>query len=255
MGQQFQLDRFGEALTLFAAARRQDRLAADAWKAADIAVRAIAQRWRQPDADIWELDPGPWTHSRLTCVAGLRALADAALSHRLPVTCTSLADTVLAATAATSVHPDGHWRRTPDDPAVDAALLLPALRGALPANDVRTRATLAASRRQLTEDHFIYRYRHDNRPLGEGEGAFLLCGFVMAQAQHQQDRPVEAHRSFERNRGADRAAGLYAEEFDIAQRQLRDNIPQAFVHALLLETVARLAHNPKPDDVHRSEGT
>ncbi|MFD4950600.1 glycoside hydrolase family 15 protein [Streptomyces sp. NPDC058451] len=248
---QFQLDCFGEALLLFAAAERQGRLDADAWKAAELAVGAIAERWREPDAGIWELDPRPWTHSRLSCVAGLRTLADAAPHRPIASTCARLADTLLAAVSANSVHPDGYWQRTPEEPAVDAALLLPALRGALPAEDPRTRATLAACREQLTQDHFIYRFRHDDRPLHEAEGAFLLCGFFMALAEHEQGHQVQAHRWFERNRGACGASGLYAEEFDIAQRQLRGNLPQAFVHALLLQTAARLAEDPDQDGARR----
>jgi GH15 family glucan-1,4-alpha-glucosidase len=31
-----------------------------------------------------------------------------------------------------------------------------------------------------------------------------------------------------------------AEEFDVQQRQLRGNLPQAFVHAMLLESAVRL---------------
>ncbi|MGX1372169.1 hypothetical protein RKD19_007528 [Streptomyces canus] len=238
--EQFQLDCFGEALLLLAAAERHGRLDEGHWKAVEIAVRAVADRWRQPDAGIWELSERMWTHSRLICVAGLRAVAAAAPRHPLAETCTSLADTLLDATARTCLHPDGHWQRTPDDPSVDAALLLPGVRGALPAADPRTRATLAACRRELADDHFLYRFRHDDRPLEEAEGAFLLCGFVMALAEHQQGRTVEAYRWFERNRGGCGASGLYAEEFDIAQRQLRGNLPQAFVHALLLEAAARL---------------
>ncbi|MGW2386871.1 glycoside hydrolase family 15 protein [Streptomyces sp. NPDC001658] len=237
---QFQLDCFGEALLLFAAAERHGRLDADHLGAVTAAVHAIGERWREPDAGIWELGNRLWTHSRLICVAGLRAMADAAPDHPLAETCARLADTILDATARTCVHPDGHWQRAPDDPAVDAALLLPAVRGALPAADVRTRATLDACRRDLARDHLVYRFRHDDRPLEEAEGAFLLCGFATALAEHQQGRTVEAYRWFERNRGACGASGLYAEEFDIAQRQLRGNLPQAFVHALLLETSARL---------------
>jgi GH15 family glucan-1,4-alpha-glucosidase len=243
---QFQLDCFGEALMLFAAAKRQGRLGADGWKAAETAVRAVTERWREPDAGIWELDDQPWTHSRLTCVAGLRALADAALRLPLAGTCTQLADTIFTVTAVSSVHPDGHWQRTPDQPAVDAALP-----GALPHDDLRTRATVAACRKQLSKDHFIYRFRHDDRTLEAAEGAFLLCGFLMALAEHQQNRPVDTHRWFERNRGACGASGLYAEEFDIAQRQLRGNLPQAFVHALLLEGAARLAQAPEPPGATR----
>ena len=38
-----------------------------------------------------------------------------------------------------------------------------------------------------------------------------------------------------------RAARPYAEEFDVHQRQLRGNLPQAFVHALLLECAGGLS--------------
>ncbi|MDX3116717.1 MULTISPECIES: glycoside hydrolase family 15 protein [Streptomyces] len=253
VSQQFQLDCFGEALLLFAAAQRADRLDGDGWKAAELAVRAIAERGHRPDAGIWELEPRRWAHSRLACVAGLRALADAAPRHPLADICTRLADAVLAAVSGDCVHPDGHWQRAPDDPSVDAALLLPAVRGALPPDDARTLATLAACRDRLARDHFVYRFRHDDRPLEEAEGAFLLCGFVMALAEHRQGRTTEAFRRFERNRGACGASGLYAEEFDIAQRRLRGNLPQAFVHALLLETAVRLAQDPEPRGARRSQ--
>jgi GH15 family glucan-1,4-alpha-glucosidase len=87
----------------------------------------------------------------------------------------------------------------------------------------------------------MYRYRPDERPLGAAEGAFLLCGFTMALALHQQGREVEAARWFERNRASCGPAGLLTEEYDITQRQVRGNAPQAFVHALLLESAQRLA--------------
>ena len=75
VNRQFQLDAFGEALLLLAAAARQDRLDSGSWQAAEIAAAAIARRWREEDAGIWEIDNQAWTHSRLTCVAGLRAVA------------------------------------------------------------------------------------------------------------------------------------------------------------------------------------
>jgi GH15 family glucan-1,4-alpha-glucosidase len=46
---------------------------------------------------------------------------------------------------------------------------------------------------------------------------------------------------FERNRTACGPAGLLAEEYDVQQRQLRGNLPQAFVHAALLESAIKLA--------------
>ncbi|MFE6746441.1 glycoside hydrolase family 15 protein [Kitasatospora purpeofusca] len=243
---QFQLDAFGDSLLLLAAAARADRLAADGWRAALIAADAIAARHREKDAGIWELHDDRWAHSRLTCAAGLRAVARAAplITRGRAAGWEALADRLVADTSADCLHPSGRWQRSPTDPGVDAALLMPAVRGAVPADDPRTLATLAAVREDLAQDHYVYRFRHDQRPLEDAEGAFLLCGFAMALAEHQQGHDVESVRWFERNRAACGPAGLYAEEFDVAQRQLRGNLPQAFVHALVLETAARLATGP-----------
>ncbi len=243
---QFQLDAFGESLLLFAAAARHDRLDADGWRAAETAVDAIAARWSEPDAGIWELDDKGWSHSRLTCVAGLRA-ASRALGASAPRAGAwlALAETILADTAAHSTHASGRWQRAPDDTRVDAALLLPGIRGATPSRDPRHVATLAAVRRELSQDHYVYRFRQHAGPLGDAEGAFLLCGFIVALAARQQGDTLEALRYFERNRAACGPPGLLSEEFDITQRQLRGNLPQAFVHAMLFEASVRLAPCPQ----------
>lgn len=238
---QLQLDAFGEALLLFAAAARHDRLDSDHYQAVTAAVSAIQARWRQPDAGIWELDNQRWTHSRLTCAAGLRAMAAAGISTADAAAWSALADAILADAAGDCLHPSGRWQRAPTDPRVDAALLLPAIRGALPATDPRSLATYRAVHEQLGEQGYVYRFRQDSRPLGKAEGAFLLCGFFMALAAHQQGEPVAAARWFERNRAACGPPGLFSEEYDVAQRQLRGNLPQAFVHALMLEASTRLA--------------
>jgi GH15 family glucan-1,4-alpha-glucosidase len=232
---QFQLDTFGEALLLFAAAGRYDRLDADAWRAAVQAAAAIESRWREPDAGIWELDPDKWTHSRLICVAGLQAAAALPAAGKEATRWLALADAIAADTSARALHPSGRWQRSPGDARVDAALLLPAIRGAIPADDPRSAATLRAVERELTEDGYAYRYRPDNRPLGDAEGAFLLCGFALSLAYARHGDRIEAARWFERNRTACGPPGLLSEEYDVRQRQLRGNLPQAFVHALLLE--------------------
>jgi GH15 family glucan-1,4-alpha-glucosidase len=238
VNQQFQLDGFGESLLLFAAAARHDHLDADAWRAAEAAAEAIAARWHELDAGIWEITPKAWTHSRLICAAGLRAISHHSPGDEQAARWASLADRIVADTATHAVHRSGHWQRAADDPNLDAALLLPALRGAIPADDPRSVATLHAIDDQLTEDGYVYRYRPDERPLGNAEGAFLVCGFWMALAWAQQGEHTAAARWFERNRAACGPPGLLAEEFDVTQRQLRGNLPQAFVHALLLECAA-----------------
>jgi GH15 family glucan-1,4-alpha-glucosidase len=247
VSRQFQLDAFGESLLLLAAAARHGRLDASARQAAGIAAAAIAERWAEADAGIWEIDNQPWTHSRLTCAAGLRAAARSCASRSEATQWSALADVIVADTAKHAVHPSGRWQRSASDSGLDAALLLPPIRGAVPADDPRTLATLRGYIAELTQDGYAYRFRHDDRPLQDSEGAFLLCGFVLSLALHQQGDEVAAVRWFERNRAACGTAGLYAEEYDVAERQLRGNLPQAFVHALMLECAARLDAPWKPD--------
>jgi hypothetical protein len=239
---QFQLDAFGEALLLFAAAARHDRLDSSSYRAVTAAAAAIEARWCQPDAGVWELDPQRWAHSRLVCAAGLRAIA-AHGSRGDAARWSALAEAIVA-DAADCRHPSGRWQRAPKDTRVDAALLLSGIRGALPVSDPVTVATVRAVAEELSDDFFVYRFRHDARPLAEAEGAFTLCGFLMALAVHQQGDPVSAARYFERNRSACGPPGLYAEEYDVRQRQMRGNLPQAFVHALMLETSLTLAGPP-----------
>jgi alpha,alpha-trehalase len=247
VSRQFQLDAFGESLLLLAAAARHGRLDAHARQAAVIAAAAVAERWAEADAGIWEIDDQPWTHSRLTCAAGLRAAARSFATRSEATQWSALADIIVADTAKHAVHPSGRWQRSAGDCGLDAALLLPPIRGAVPADDPRTLATLRGYIAELTQDCYAYRFRHDDRPLQDAEGAFLLCGFVLSLALHQQGDEVAAVRWFERNRAACGTAGLYAEEYDVAERQLRGNLPQAFVHALMLECAARLDAPWKPD--------
>lgn len=244
VNEQFQLDAFGETLLLFAAAATHDRLDLENWRAVEAAVQAVTDRWQEPDAGIWELHNDKWAHSRLICAAGLRAVAGHAPTAQ-GAPWTSLADAIVADTARDCLHPSGRWQRSPTDDRVDAALLLPALRGALLANDPRSLATVDAVRAELGREGYVYRFSQDARPLAQAEGAFLLCGFDMAMAVHQQGHEVEAMQWFERNRAACATTGLFTEEYDVEQRQLRGNFPQAFVHAAMLESASRLATPPK----------
>jgi GH15 family glucan-1,4-alpha-glucosidase len=246
---QFQLDALGEVLSLLAAAAGHDMLSEDDWRAATVAVDAIEKRWREPDAGIWELDDKNWTHSRLACISGLRAISTAVATgppgshgHREAARWSSLADTI-AASLGDVVHPSGRWQRAPDDERVDAALLLPAIRGGFALEDPRGLATIEAVRAELASDGYVYRFRHDARPLHKAEGAFLLCGFWMALVDHALGDPVAAAHWFERSRSACGPAALYTEEYDVHQKQLRGNLPQAFVHAGMLECAVTLSHD------------
>jgi GH15 family glucan-1,4-alpha-glucosidase len=241
---QFQLDTCGEVLQLYATAAFHDHLQSDDRRAVELLVSLIRRRWSEPDYGIWEIGEGWWTHSRLACVAGLRAIGlwDCGVE---PDWIAGLADTILEETSRRCLRPDSAWRQRPDHPGVDAALLLPPVRGALSPFDPRSLATLRAVDEQLVVDGYVYRYSGDDRPLGQAEGAFLMCGFALCLANIEVGRITEAFRWFERQRSACGPPGLFAEEYDVQQRQLRGNLPQAFVHALLLECSQRLTRSPR----------
>ena len=243
VNRQFQLDTLGESLLLFAAAERHGMLDLDGWRAVETCIDVMRKRWKKPDAGIWELDDRRWAHSRLICAAGLRAIAAVAPTAQA-AEWAGFADTIVADATSDCLHPTGRWQQSPQDERVDASLLLAAVRGAVPPEDPRSIATLEAVREELADEGYLYRFRHDERPLAQAEGVFLLCGFHMALAAHQQGHRAEALRWFERGRAACTTPGLFTEEFDVRQRQLRGNLPQAFVHAGMLEASARLAHGP-----------
>ncbi|HEX4726211.1 MAG TPA: glycoside hydrolase family 15 protein, partial [Jatrophihabitans sp.] len=102
-------------------------------------------------------------------------------------------------------------------------------------------ATLHNYLNELTRDGYAYRFRHDDRPLAAAEGSFLLCGFLVALSLQQQGQSVPARAWYERTRAACGPPQLFSEEYDAEQHQMRGNLPQAFVHALAIETAARLA--------------
>jgi len=244
---QFQLDAFGEVLLLLAVAGAQERLDADGWSAITVAADAIAARWQEPDAGMWELEPRHWTHSRLTAAQGLRSVARLHPRSSAWARWSALADTISADTARHATHPSGRWQRAHDDAGVDAALLAVVAR-AVP-DDPRSVVTLDAVLDELVADDYVYRFRAGNLPLGQAEEAFLLCSHWLSLACLRLGRREQAVRVFERARASCGPPGLYTEEFDVGQREARGNLPQAFVHALLVRAAVAQAGDDHTEPV------
>jgi GH15 family glucan-1,4-alpha-glucosidase len=102
-------------------------------------------------------------------------------------------------------------------------------------------ATIQALIEDLTDDGYVYRFRQqDDTAMHDAEGAVVLSGVHLALAHLERGDLLGAARWFERNRSSLGPPGLFTEEYDVVERQLRGNLPQAFVHALLLETAQRL---------------
>jgi GH15 family glucan-1,4-alpha-glucosidase len=126
---------------------------------------------------------------------------------------------------------------------LDASLLQIPILGFLPVDDPRVRGTIEAIERNLLVDGFVMRYRSESVPDGlpEGEGAFLACSFWLVDVYVLQGRWDEARLMFDRLLSLCNDIGLLSEEYDIAQRRLVGNFPQAFSHVALINSALSLA--------------
>src|SRR5690606_14839595 len=100
--------------------------------------------------------------------------------------------------------------------------------------------TVERTREELGSGPFVYRYRSDDDGVGGDEGAFILCGFWLAEALALQGRIEEAQEVFVAHADAANHLGLLSEEIDPSSRGLLGNFPQAFSHLGLINAAFRI---------------
>ena len=231
----------GEVLLLLAAAAarasRRGRL-----RAAEVPRAPSSSAGHEPEAGIWELHDDRWTHSRLCCVAGLRAVpprraarcrawrARRAFGTRLAARWSSLADAIMAdmGRAVASDRPLEPRRRRRSRRRGPAAL---GDARCAAARDPRSVATVAPSPPNSPTTASSIASGTTTGRSHEAEGAFLLCGFWMALTAHVPRRRRRGCALVRAEPRRVRPGRPYTEEYDVHQRQLRGNLPQAFVHA------------------------
>jgi GH15 family glucan-1,4-alpha-glucosidase len=121
----------------------------------------------------------------------------------------------------------------------DASLLLLPIHGFLPPSDPRILSTVDWIRAELGDGEYVYRYRADDG-VGGDEGAFVLCGFWLAEVLAMAGQVDEAQRAFVVHAEASNHLGLLAEEIDPRTETLLGNFPQAFSHLGLINAAARI---------------
>jgi GH15 family glucan-1,4-alpha-glucosidase len=251
---QKQLDVFGEVMdALYHAEELGLEAESRAWAIQKKLLDHLESEWREPDNGIWEVR-GPrrhFTHSKVMAWLAADRAARAVHSH-----------------ADGSVD---RWRRLRQeiydevlrqgfDPELnsfvqfygakklDASLLLMPLVGFLPPSDERVRGTVEAIERDLCENGFVMRYRHDEETarvdgLPPGEGAFLPCTFWLADNLNLIGRHDDAVALFDRLLALRNDVGLISEEYDSENELLVGNFPQAFTHVELVNTAMNLSQS------------
>lgn len=226
-------ERFGGTLTL------------RAWHKLAAVLEDAEAAWKEPDHGIWEPRTGKRHNVHSKLMNWLAIDRGASLAHHfgrgdLEARWRRTATAIHADLCANAMHPNGeHFVAAYGETHADATLLLLALHGFLPDDDPRLSKTLDFVRRELGRGPYLYRYKGDDDVAGE-EGAFVLCGFWLAEALALQGRLDEAREVFTAHAEASNHLGLLAEEIDPRDGALLGNFPQAFSHLGLINAATRI---------------
>ncbi len=222
------------------------RLGMRAWRVIEAVTDEIRRRWREPDNGIWEPRSGVRhnVHSKLMCWLALERGAELAgrFSAASARTFADEAARVRADLLANGLSARGdHFVSVYGGEEADATLLLLSNLGFLPPDDPRIERTVEWVRAELGDGPLLHRYRAvDADGVGGEEGAFVLCGFWLAEALARAGRVDEAEEVFVAHAQAGNHVGLLAEELEPASGRQLGNFPQAFSHVGLINAAVAL---------------
>ncbi|WP_343525156.1 glycoside hydrolase family 15 protein [Sphingomonas sp.] len=206
-------------------------------------ANTCADRWRQPDAGIWELPKQEhYTMSKISCWQALARAVELADQGQIPTTCRDRwareRDRIEAWIGEHCwSEKRGAYLMYPGNDALDASLAL-AVRFRFDGQD-RLARTLDALDEELGEGAFHYRYSGVHRE----EACFLACTFWMIEARAILGQQERARAAFDAATVAldSRGAGLYAEMIDPATGRYLGNMPQGLTHLAVIQAAATLA--------------
>jgi GH15 family glucan-1,4-alpha-glucosidase len=219
----------------------------ETWRAVAAFADFSAERWRLPDAGIWEErgEPSHHTHSKLMAWLALDRALSLARGHRVRggrVRRWEAARDAIALAVRGRGFNDavGSYTRTLGGLDLDAAVLVLPVLGIEPADSPRLRSTIEAVRQRLTAGGpLLYRYPPGSDGLPGLEGAFLPCSFWLVQALAITGRASEAVDLMHQLTALS-PLGLFSEEVDPNTGDMVGNYPQALTHAALLQAVLAL---------------
>ncbi len=201
-----------------------------------------ADRWRQKDSGIWELqEVRHYTMSKISAWQALNRAVELAENGHLPSTCVPRwrreRERILAWVS------DHCWSEAkqaytfyPGTERLDASLALAARFGF--DGKERLSATCDAIRRELAHRPFVYRYSGAEKE----EGAFVACSFWLVEAYTTLGRRDDAATLFNAF-FAEMPPGsaILSEMVDVETRNHLGNLPQGLSHLALIDAACSLA--------------
>jgi pentatricopeptide repeat protein len=195
----------------------------------------VCHVWQRDDAGIWEIDPRPYTESKIACWAALDHAIELADNGRLPGDGKKQWESSRKEIRAWVEErcwseSRGAYVICPGSDALDASVLLGARFGFFAPGDERFASTIAAIRDELGAGPFLYR----TSELKGQEGCFLACSFWLVDALARMGRIDEAKALMDELLEAGNDTGLYAEQIDPSTGAFLGNTPQALTHLSLI---------------------
>jgi GH15 family glucan-1,4-alpha-glucosidase len=204
-----------------------------------------ADRWRQPDSGIWELeDLQHYTMSKISCWQALFRAVQLAEKGHLPsvrIGRWSRERDRIEAWVNEHCWSEGKQAFTfyPGSDRLDASLTLAAYFGFPHAE--RLSLTCSAIQKELQHGPWVYRYTGAEKH----EGAFLSCTFWLAIALDKVGRRDEATRLMDEAVAAlPQEVGILSEMIDVETGNALGNLPQGLSHLALIH--ALLSIYPQP---------
>jgi GH15 family glucan-1,4-alpha-glucosidase len=240
---QVQLDVYGEVLdSAYVFARFGGRISKALWAELSRIVDLACQRWREPDASIWEGRDNnqQFTYSKIMCWTaidrGLRIAKRFNFPHPQKEWAAARRAVHREVTTRGWSNKQKAFTQTLDGDALDAALLRMGQVRFLPDRDPRLRQTINAIHEQLGDGVLLRRFRRATDDFGRKryEGSFLLCSFWLVDALAHIGDLDGAERTFEQLVSFASPLGLFAEETDPVNGEALGNFPQAFTHLALV---------------------
>jgi GH15 family glucan-1,4-alpha-glucosidase len=246
---QHQLDGYGWVLdAAWLLTEAGHHLYSETWRTMAGFADRVADRWREPDAGIWEVraDTTHHVHSKLMAWLALDRALRISAHHRTAAGRTKRWRTERAALRE-EIERLGFDRlrntytRSYGSQDTDAALLILPLLEFDAVESPRARGTIDAITHSLNAGApLLYRYPPGHDGLIGAEGAFLPCSFWLVQALARSGRAAEAHDLFLDLVALASPVGLYGEEMDPLTHHHLGNYPQALTHAALVQAALAL---------------
>jgi GH15 family glucan-1,4-alpha-glucosidase len=254
--EQFQLDVFGEVAAALNRIPQED----DEIRVSSSAVQAslidhLCKVWEEPDEGIWETRGGAkhFTHSKVMAWVAL----DRAIKHYERYD--GRGDVKRWKKNREMIHKEvcekgfnkklNSFVQSYGSKELDASCLRIGLVGFLPMDDPRIVGTVEAIEKRLMKDGFVQRYdtRTTKDGLPEGEGAFLACSFWLVTNLWLIGREADATAMFERLLALRNDVGLLSEEYDVAEKRMVGNFPQALSHIALIHSAFAMSGLWRPE--------